>query len=130
MSDPPRQVTYALVRHLAMMPRWSTGEIPTAAWTQAGLAEALGVGQSTASRILRRLVAAQVVASETSHVAGLGRRMRVYQLTPRGERLGQALRETRLESSTAPVSGGVPTPVERTKPRGGPGDPKGVAVNQ
>jgi DNA-binding transcriptional ArsR family regulator len=89
----PQRLTYQLIRHLSSLPRLWPGDLPTREWTQAGMAAALGVGQSAVSRILRRLTAANVVRMETSHVRESNRRMRVYRLTERGERLGRAIRE-------------------------------------
>jgi len=89
----PSRITDALLRHLVGLPSLYSGDLPTRAWTQAGIAEAVGAGQSAVSRVLRRLVAAGIVTVETRHVAGSPRRIRIYRLTDRGERLGRALRE-------------------------------------
>lgn len=122
-----RQLTYGLVRHLATLPRWSPGDLPSTAWTQAGIAESLGVGQSTVSRILRRLEAAGAVASETSHVSGSARRMRVYRLTGQGERLGRALRETDLEKPRPGPPVESPSPPRRRERALGASDAPAVA---
>ena len=90
----PSRITDALVRHLAGLPKLYPSDVPTRAWTQAGIADGIGAGQSAVSRVLRRLVAAGIVTVETRHVAGSPRRVRIYRLTERGERLGRALRET------------------------------------
>ncbi len=90
----PSRITDALLLHLVGLPKLYPSDIPTRSWTQAGIAEEIGAGQSAVSRILRRLVAAGVVTVETRHVAGSPRRVRIYRLTDRGERLGRALRET------------------------------------
>jgi len=89
----PTRITDALVRHLAGLPKLWPNDIPSKAWTQAGIADAIGAGQSAVSRVLRRLVAAGIVTVETRHVGGSDRRLRIYRLTERGERLGKALRE-------------------------------------
>jgi DNA-binding MarR family transcriptional regulator len=60
--------------------------------TQAGLAERLGVGQSGVSKVLHQLVLGGVVEVSSAHVAGVSRRVRVYRLTPKGDRLARALR--------------------------------------
>ncbi|MCI4328597.1 MAG: hypothetical protein L3J86_03335, partial [Thermoplasmata archaeon] len=57
-----RRLTYQLVRHLARLPRLGPGDLPGREWTQAGIAESVGAGQSAVSRILRRLIGAGVVA--------------------------------------------------------------------
>jgi PKD repeat protein len=90
----PTRITDALLRHLVGLPQLYPGDLPSKAWTQAGIAEAVGAGQSAVSRVLRRLIAAGIVTSETRHVAGSPRRVRIYRLTDRGERLGRALRES------------------------------------
>jgi hypothetical protein len=89
----PSRITDALLRHLVALPQLYPGDLPSKAWTQAGIAEAVGAGQSAVSRVLRRLVAAGIILVETRHVAGSPRRVRIYRLTERGERLGRALRE-------------------------------------
>ena len=87
-------LTFRLVRHLTELPRTAPGDLGARTQTQAGIAEALGVQTSAVSRVLKRLAAAGLVAGETGHVLGVDRRVRVYRLTPRGERLGRALRES------------------------------------
>lgn len=96
-----RQLASQLLRHLEGLPRPAPGELPSRDWTQAGLAEALGVGQSAVSKVLRRLGLAGVVVSETGHVRGSARRVRVYRLTPRGEQLARALRGPEPRRSAA-----------------------------
>jgi DNA-binding MarR family transcriptional regulator len=86
-----RRLTLHLLRQMGRLPKVASGELPGPEWTQAGLAAAVGAGQSAISRVLRRLTAAGIVETETTHVAGGGRRLRVYRLTPRGERLAHAL---------------------------------------
>lgn len=61
--------------------------------TQQGLAQALSVTQGAVSKVLSRLVAAEVVGHERHHVLGLDRRVQVYFLTRRGEELAREIRE-------------------------------------
>lgn len=89
-----RRLALQLLRNMGTLPRVAPGELPGPEWTQAGLARSVGAGQSAISRVLRRLAAAGIVEVETAHVSGGGRRVRVYRLTPRGERLARALVET------------------------------------
>ncbi|MCI4355808.1 MAG: PKD domain-containing protein [Thermoplasmata archaeon] len=89
-----RQIANRLIRHLAELPRLAPGDTPGPDRTQAGLVTALGAGQSAVSRVLRQLELGGVVSVQTGHVVGSSRRVKVYQLTPRGERLGHALRES------------------------------------
>lgn len=86
-----QQLTLRLLQRLATLPRVAPGEIPTRECTQAGLADYLGAGQSAVSKILRRLSASGIVESATGHVTGNTRRVRIYRLTARGERLGRSL---------------------------------------
>ena len=60
--------------------------------TQDGLATALAVTQGAISKILTRLAVAGLVSSRLVHVAGRGRRVRVYELTAIGESTAQAAR--------------------------------------
>jgi hypothetical protein len=93
----PATIALRLVRHLADLPREGPMDLPSPGRTQAGIAEALGVGQSGVSKILRRLEAAGTVSGASGSVVGSPRRVRIYRLTGRGERLGRALQEGPLE---------------------------------
>jgi DNA-binding MarR family transcriptional regulator len=59
--------------------------------TQQGMAEALSVTQGAVSKIVRRLVAADVLRQERQHVHGQARRVRVYLLTRVGEELAKEI---------------------------------------
>ncbi len=63
--------------------------------TQGGLVEALGSNQSAVSKILRRLVAAELLTEERRHVRGRDRRLKVYALTRRGELLAREVARRR-----------------------------------
>lgn len=63
--------------------------------TQAGLAEALGSNQSAVSKVLRRLVAAEVLTEERRHVEGRNQRLKVYALTRRGEQIAREVARRR-----------------------------------
>lgn len=71
-----------------------------AAFTQDGMAVALGRPQSAFARALLRLEESGLVRSELAHVQGRSRRAKTYRLTPQGEsaarRLGAAA-QTRLD---------------------------------
>jgi hypothetical protein len=94
-SGPPRgikDVSDQLILRLARLGVLGPDDVPTLDRTQRGLAEALGVGQNVVSKVLARLVAAEVVVVATRHVQGQPRRMKAYRLTPHGERLASTLR--------------------------------------
>jgi DNA-binding PadR family transcriptional regulator len=59
--------------------------------TQQGLVRSLGVTQGAVSKILSRLVAAEVIRQERRHVRGLNRRVRAYFLTARGLALAREI---------------------------------------
>jgi DNA-binding MarR family transcriptional regulator len=59
--------------------------------TQQGMIHALGISQNTASKILTRLVAGGAIRTETLHVPGASRRVKVYALTPAGDSLARQL---------------------------------------
>ena len=61
--------------------------------TQQGLAEALSVTQSAVSKILSRLVAAEVARAEHRHIPGRSRRVRAYVLTRLGENLAREIED-------------------------------------
>jgi PKD repeat protein/DNA-binding MarR family transcriptional regulator len=98
-----RQLTQQMIRHLASLPRLGPSDIPSAGFTQAGIAEALHVRRGAVSKVLQRLVAAGFIEVQTEHVTGGDRRVRVYRLTARGERLALVLRGER-----PPPRGGEP----------------------
>jgi DNA-binding MarR family transcriptional regulator len=63
--------------------------------TQAGLVGALGSSQSAVSKVLRRLVAAELLTEERRHVPGSSQRLKVYTLTRRGELLAREVARRR-----------------------------------
>jgi len=54
--------------------------------------EELEMRQGALTGVLRRLVSAQVLEESREHVRGVDRRVKVYRLTPTGERLVRQLR--------------------------------------
>ncbi len=91
-----------LVLHLeAVGPPPRDGEAPTAL-TQAGIGAALAATQGAVSKVLRQLVAAEVVRRERLHAARMVRRVRVYSLTRRGELLAGELRARTSGRATPP----------------------------
>ena len=78
-----------VVAYLGSLPR-AEGAAGVAA-TQVGIARAVGARQSSVSRVLARLVASGIATSQVEHIPNASRRMRVYRLTPRGDRLARAV---------------------------------------
>jgi hypothetical protein len=70
--------------------------------TQEGLSQALSVTQGAVSKILHRLVAAEIVCRERRHVRGVGRQVRVYFLSRQGEALAHEIRSRFGISSRVP----------------------------
>jgi len=70
--------------------------------TQAGLVESLGSNQSAVSKVLRRLVAAELLSVERRHVPGRSQRLKVYALTRRGELLAREVARRRNLSLLPP----------------------------
>jgi len=87
-----RRTSEEILLHLGRMGHPHPDEVSDARRTQGGIGEHLGRPQNVVSPILRRLVAAGVVAVEVRHVKGGAHRMKVYRLTDRGEALVRNLR--------------------------------------
>ena len=88
-----RQLSFRVLTLLLELADDRQGSRFSPAGTQSGLADRLGVGQSAVSKVLRQLVLGGVVEVTSEHVAGASRRVRVYRLTAKGDRLARALRE-------------------------------------
>ena len=101
------RLTQRVVLHLGGQARLGPNDVATAGRTQAGMAEALQVGQNSLTNVLRRLEATGAVAHELRHVEGRPRRLRAYWLTPRGESLWHELRR---RSPPSPAAGGADAP--------------------
>lgn len=87
--------------------------------TQQGLAEATSSNQSAVSKVLRRLVAAEVISEDRRHIVDSSQRMKAYALTRKGELLAREVARRRhvdLLPSRAPV-----TPAARVAPKSAPG---------
>jgi DNA-binding MarR family transcriptional regulator len=87
-----KEVSDRLIVRLARLGALGRDDVPSLDRTQRGLASSLGVGQNSVSKVLARLVAADVVSVHTRHVQGQPKRMKTYELTVRGEQVGRALR--------------------------------------
>ena len=85
-------ITQQVILHIGRQGRLAAEEVAPRALTQQGIAEATGARQNTLTNILRRLVAAGVLAQDVRHVRGGTRRLRVYHFTSRGESVYEELR--------------------------------------
>lgn len=99
VTSKSEQIRLALrvVVHLARTGPLEPGVIAPQGSTQQGIATSLQVTQGAVSKVLRRLVAADVVRHERHHVNGEDRRMQAYSLTARGSTLARQYRERFLE---------------------------------
>jgi len=100
-----RQETVRLsLRIVVQLDRWRPpSDGGSARWesTQQGLAARLSATQGAVSKVLSRLVAADVVYGGLRHVHGLDRRTRVYYLTAQGAGLAREI-EQRFGLPTLP----------------------------
>ncbi|HEV2429768.1 MAG TPA: hypothetical protein VGV64_08020, partial [Thermoplasmata archaeon] len=78
-------------------------EIPPKSISQAGMVEALGVTQGALTGCLSRLVAAGILRVQRSHVRGHDRRVKVYELTSKGEELVRELRRRTPPRPSNPI---------------------------
>jgi DNA-binding MarR family transcriptional regulator len=79
--------------------------------TQQGLAEATSSNQSAVSKVLRRLVAAEILLEERRHIVGSSQRKKAYSLTRRGELLAREVARRQHVDLLPPKLGTVPTEV-------------------
>jgi DNA-binding MarR family transcriptional regulator len=84
-----------ILLHIARQGAVGPEEVAPRALCQAGMIEALGVKQGALTGVLRRLVSARVLQESREHVRGMDRRVKVYRLTPAGDRLILQLRTRR-----------------------------------
>jgi hypothetical protein len=78
-----------VVVHLHSLGRLGTDDVAPVGFTQQGMVVALGVRQGTIVRVLQGLEAAGVLTVARRHVRGIDHRLKVYQLTARGEALAR-----------------------------------------
>lgn len=97
------KLSQRVVIHIASQGRLYDDEVATPAFTQAGMAAALRVGQSPLSNILRRLVLGGVLVQDVRHVRGRPKRLRVYRLTAMGEALAVELRRRERPHDLGPA---------------------------
>lgn len=95
------RISQRIVLHLAAQGRLTADEVAPVSLSQAGMAEALAIRQNALTNVLRRLLAAGVVVETVRHVRGRPRRLKVYQLTSRGEALAREIRAGRTKAPRA-----------------------------
>jgi PKD repeat protein len=103
-------ISQRIILHLAAQPRIGPDEVASPAFTQAGMANAIGAGQNSLTKVLRSLVAAGVLTEDVRHVTGRNRRLKVYRLTVRGEMLARELRGRGSPTGTATRGRGYAPP--------------------
>lgn len=103
---PPERIRLSLriMTHLAQVGPLGSDDVARPESTQQGIARALSVTQGAVSKIIGPLVAAEVVRKERLHVRGQNRRVKVYFLTVRGDRLAAQIRARFGTSSSFPTS--------------------------
>ena len=89
------RISQRVVLHLSTQGVLGPHDVASLGFTQPGISQALGIRQNALTNVLRRLVAAGVIVEDVRHVQGQPRRLKVYQLTPRGDALGRELRHPR-----------------------------------
>lgn len=102
VPDGAVQLSHRVVIHLYRQGRFRPDEVPTRSISQSGMIEALQVRQGALAGVLLRLEAAGIVSSETSHIRGGSRRVKVYRLTERGTELAKGLRSDPTMRRTDP----------------------------
>jgi len=92
--DPQETVRLSrrIVVHLFGLGRRAPDDVGRPEATQRGIGAALGAEQSAVSKVVRRLIAAEVVTAARIHVRGVDRRVNVYSLTRKGELLAHEIR--------------------------------------
>lgn len=106
-EEEPLHLSRRVLVHLLRQGHLAPGIAPEDGHTQRGMGEVLGVRQGALSSVLRRLEDGGAIVSEKMHVRGRDRRVKVYQLTPRGRELAK-----RVRPSVPPGTGSNPTPSE------------------
>jgi DNA-binding PadR family transcriptional regulator len=79
------RISARILLYISRQPRFAAEELFPESLTQGGIAKALGTSVGAASNALRRLVYGGLVEVRQSHVRRMMRRLKVYQLTERGE---------------------------------------------
>lgn len=104
-AAPDRPLSERILVHLYRQGRPDPNRSASDAFTQDGMAAALGRPQSAFARALLRLEVSGLVRSELAHVQGRSRRAKTYVLTPQGESAAR-----RLGAAVAPERRGPEAP--------------------
>lgn len=92
-TDERVRLAVRLIVHLATLaPPVNPTDEASARSTQEGIAGSLSASQGAVSKVLRRLIAVELVRSERRYVPGRRRRFRVYFLTAKGTQLAARAR--------------------------------------
>ncbi|HEV2449477.1 MAG TPA: PKD domain-containing protein, partial [Thermoplasmata archaeon] len=92
------RLSQRVLLHLYGQGRLGDDEVATPGFTQAGMTDSLDTQQSLLSNVLRRMLYSGYLTQDVRHVRGASRRLRVYRLTVKGERLARELLE-RIEKN-------------------------------
>ncbi|MCI4338476.1 MAG: PKD domain-containing protein [Thermoplasmata archaeon] len=87
------RLSQRVLLHLYGQGRLADDEVATPGFTQAGMTGALSTQQSLLSNVLRRMLYSGFLSQDVRHVRGASRRLRVYRLTTKGERVARQLME-------------------------------------
>jgi DNA-binding MarR family transcriptional regulator len=96
------QLSQRILLHLQRLGAFGVTEVAPVGATQIGMTEALGVRQSSLTKVLTRLVAAGALTESKGHVEGAPRRLKIYRLTPLGESVARDLRRRASTGRVAP----------------------------
>jgi DNA-binding MarR family transcriptional regulator len=102
-----------VVAHLHGLGRFGLDDVAPIGATQKGMTTVLQVRQGTLVRVLQGLESAGVLTVERRHVSGVNNRLKVYQLTPRGESIARDVRRAEFGLVKSYDRGKGPSP-ERT----------------
>lgn len=82
-----------VLTHLFGQGRTPAEEVAPESKAQSGIGAAVGVSQSALTHVLSRLEAGQLISVHRRHVVGRDRRLKTYELTPKGESIARELWE-------------------------------------
>lgn len=107
-GPPVPSLPQRVLLHLLAQPRLGNDEVAPVAYSQSGMATSLGKPQAAFAKALQRLETQGLVESDTRHVQGQLRRMKVYRLTALGENVAKELRKS---DQSPPPTAHAPSPV-------------------